>query len=1565
MRVRDAPGRRNPRPGHTMNRLNDPPIGPPGNTPDPESTRAQRMRDPELTARLVPLLDGYLAELEAGRTPDRARLIADHPDLAAAIEEALAGLEFIHRTGAREAETPVQLGDFRIIRELGRGGMGVVYEAEQVSLKRRVALKVLRFTPLVDEVAQQRFQREAETVGHLHHTNIVPIFAVGAEEGVRYYAMQFIEGRDLGRIAREARDRATAPDFREVAGWGLQAADALAHAHQRGVIHRDIKPSNLILDGEGRIWLTDFGLARRLDDVSLSLTGALLGTPRYMSPEQAAAASRPVDHRTDLYSLGATLYELLTGHPIFEAASPHEVLSQILHTEPKAPRQLVPQLPRDLETIVLKCLAKEPGRRYDTAQALARDLRAFADGRSIVARRPGPAERAARWLRQHRRAATVGAASAAVSLLLAAGATTAWQAYRDAQRGRLALASSDPALLAEVLDPDDHPVGPRFALPQTKPLALPAGAYRLRLLAPGQPSQTWPLELAPREFRQHSVGLSTEWLWPPKELAPQATLLEPVQRGPTVDFLALFPPRRTPEGTHQPARLRLWRGADGHPAWPQDLEFGRDTCPPGRIAEEWQALTGYGSVISGFTDTGIADRTRDLDGDGTPDLVLLSRSTPSLWAVSGATGTLLWWHRGHPPATPAPQASETWRAALGQGWIVGQPAVSTDLDGDQVADFVACFRSNGEILADATGQQRPVEARSWLGAVSGRNGEPLWTRGLNEDWAHYAMSSTEAARIEPLARPRIGRVGGIDTVVLVAQGRLRGWNARTGAPAWGPVDTGFPLTRVPQLVDLDGDGQPEAVAVNRRDGAPADTGAETTFELVILNLPAGTPRWRHDLMIVRDHQARDVDEVATELFSVADLDGDGRPEVVAFTQRHADAGQWRFGLEVREGATGATRWDHELEVRDRPQDLPGNLRFAIGPDLDADRWRDVLAVVPGYDFARQAHGIRATALSGTSGARIWQRHHPGVGSARSLAWGPAGADRWPQLLVSCHRVSDQPETSLVLETGSGRVDHVLLGVAHPRAADCDGDGIADLFYPQISAGPARLAVVKGAPTSFRVALDEWTASGDADGDGLGDFVGFENETLAARSGRTGSRLWSVRAPFAAPSTVIVPAPEAGAGADTDPIGVVLALVNAPRADGPANRGTARTLAAFDATRGRQRWTAAGFDLGAGSSSGSSYGWSYEYPAAAFADLDQDHHPEVLVVHLNEDGRTQLAALDGLDGRVRWSTPVIAGALTPDPQPAGPALADFDGDRVRDLAVILPPTASSGPEASCRVTVLDGRQGRPLWPAPFALVSDPRHLAWPEPVLGDLDGDSIPEVTTVRHGGYQEGYRCELVVLDGRSGQVRWIWPWKAGFPELWTPVYLRTAAGEGLFALGTIQQGKVVVQALDASGQTRWSRPVQVPANAFRTASLAWRAADLDGDGASELIHLDNGTLCVSSGPTLALRWRWPLPAEVESFRVLPPSAASPNQAATVVVWADRDVFGLDGADGHPRWRGRAPQAPIWGNSGTPDLRLLPGSDSPDRPILQFAQRLGAGQSTVVRATWPTDASGRYASPRP
>src|SRR5579871_315542 len=360
------------------------------------------------------------------------------------------------------------LGDFRILREIGRGGMGIVYEAEQLSLGRRVALKVLPFAATLHGKQLQRFKHEAQAAGQLHHTNIVPVHAVGCERGVHYYAMQLIEGQTLAAVIHELRGQAmlqaeddgpsvlssevatrllsgqllrekagqandvptpptarrvpSAPAaetvaraglstecsivsqtyFRSVTQLGVQAAEALEHAHDEGVVHRDIKPANLLVDVKGKLWITDFGLAHCRAGAELTMTGDVVGTLRYMSPEQALGKRLLVDYRTDIYSLGVTLYELLTLEPAFPGSEREELLRKISCDEPLPPRRLSRAIPADLETIVLKAMAKRPEERYVTARELAEDLRRFLEHKPIQARRPTLLERAAKWSRRHR-----------------------------------------------------------------------------------------------------------------------------------------------------------------------------------------------------------------------------------------------------------------------------------------------------------------------------------------------------------------------------------------------------------------------------------------------------------------------------------------------------------------------------------------------------------------------------------------------------------------------------------------------------------------------------------------------------------------------------------------------------------------------------------------------------------------------------------------------------------------------------------------------------------------------------------------------------------------------------------------------------------------------------------------------------------------------------------------------------------------------------------------------------------------------------------------------------------
>jgi serine/threonine protein kinase len=374
------------------------------------------------------------------------------------------------------------LGDFEILAELGRGGMGVVYRARQVSLGREVALKVLPDYAHRGPMAIQRFRNEARAAARLQHTNIVPIYAQGEDHGTFFYAMELVAGASLDAAIRDrtrflspsnpslsirpttvtptARaaetaelirdypppnteigpighigpiDRVMPPlpldarnlrrirqDYCHLARLLAEVADGLEHAHRAGVIHRDIKPQNLLVGADERLHITDFGLARLADAESITLTGEVMGTPAYLSPEQVRADQPAIDGRTDIYSLGVTLYELLTLRRPFQGETREQLLTGIREREPQPPRTFDEHIPKDLQTICLKAMEKEPVRRYATAAAMAEDLRRFADGRPILSRPAGPVTKAVKWARRHKAASAAIAASTLV-LLLSAG----------------------------------------------------------------------------------------------------------------------------------------------------------------------------------------------------------------------------------------------------------------------------------------------------------------------------------------------------------------------------------------------------------------------------------------------------------------------------------------------------------------------------------------------------------------------------------------------------------------------------------------------------------------------------------------------------------------------------------------------------------------------------------------------------------------------------------------------------------------------------------------------------------------------------------------------------------------------------------------------------------------------------------------------------------------------------------------------------------------------------------------------------------------------------------------
>jgi WD40 repeat protein/serine/threonine protein kinase/tetratricopeptide (TPR) repeat protein len=482
----------------------------------------------ESTSKFEPvaqLAEEFLARYHRGERPSLSEYTRRYPELAELIREYFPGMVVMEElgsmggTGSRPkactisegGSIPEQLGEYRILREIGRGGMGIVYEAVQESLGRHVALKVLPFHGLLNPTHLERFRREARAVARLHHTNIVPVFGVGEHEGIHYYAMQFIHGQGLNEVLQEVKrlrghvqpgpihhplatsvaeslvsgqldDRAAngvgvrgqgsgvtgqgseakgqkssemhlpatdhelpttdssgqsslttqadAQYFRSVAQIGLQVAEALEYAHVEGVLHRDIKPSNLLVDTNGRVWVTDFGLAKADETEELTEPGDIVGTVCYMAPERFGGKA---DVKSDVYGLGITLYELATLQPAFADSQRARLIEKVTSEEPRRPRKLDADIPRDLETIVLKAIAKDPSARYATARALAEDLRRFLGDRPIQARRASLRERSWRWCRRNPvLAMTAGLAAAALAAVAGLSIVLAIHQYQAA-----------------------------------------------------------------------------------------------------------------------------------------------------------------------------------------------------------------------------------------------------------------------------------------------------------------------------------------------------------------------------------------------------------------------------------------------------------------------------------------------------------------------------------------------------------------------------------------------------------------------------------------------------------------------------------------------------------------------------------------------------------------------------------------------------------------------------------------------------------------------------------------------------------------------------------------------------------------------------------------------------------------------------------------------------------------------------------------------------------------------------------------------------------------------------
>ena len=984
---------------------------------------------------LAEVLDRYVSDRRAGKAVSHDEVIERHPSLAMELRECLPSVDFLDSPSSEvNTELIKSLSEFEIIETIGRGGMGIVYRARQKSLDREVALKVMR-VGMADEEALQRFSREAMTTAALHHTNIVPIHAVGHAEGVHFYAMQLIEGRSLAQVAASMREASPndlttvesqtnfhKPSYLTIIDWGLQAAEALTHAHSRNVIHRDVKPSNLILDDDNRVWLTDFGLAKRMDDVNATITSAILGTPRYMSPEQASGVANPIDHRTDLYSLGATLYELLTGKPVFDGESPLKIMDSIRSDEIVRPRDVRNDLPRDIDAVVMTCLERRPSDRYDSAEQLASDLRAITEHRPVSVKPPSQLQRWKRKLDGHRRDMTWAAGIIAASAVLFLGIVKGSFYYAELNKSELMIRTEEGPYSAKFIThlPAREQAANSFTIPMQSHRSIESGQHELRMTRSGWPSGKAFVTLAAGEKRDLSFQALNENRW-------TIPLTEQTVRPLTLDG-KLSPIRFRKDSI---ARMDLNEGSD---VWSIDVSAIKHQELPwtdrenpqheeARRKQAWQQASDRPLRWVLRTDTPPAgplafsqpplmlDDACDLDGDTHDDIVITARDESALAAISGVDGSVIWAVRYHFPDDVGPPVQHP---APRPGFASITRVSDTNDDGVD------------DLLCQPMRFFTPRDAFRGTALVSGKTGEVLWS--LIDKTSNVAKFPPDQNRNGPFAemdwpdrnRPRANTYNfGQRSASVIHFGRphANGNNTSTVSMPMPPIVVEHALSRELILFEpsaprstcptdlLISESIYETRTVDLARGKPiekpsffvdcATTSRPVTIggdsnrarlfmgtprlaigsgipdkkfppiELKLLDVISGKVLWAKD--IHADWRYRDLSFASTWPL-VVDLDGDGTDEIVVPDQDALWEDTEQASLMILDGATGKLRSETEPIYTSLPQ-----IDFVTDTlDIDGDGARDLVTATLfraiGLDTCGDLH---LDAFSSDDGHHLW------------------------------------------------------------------------------------------------------------------------------------------------------------------------------------------------------------------------------------------------------------------------------------------------------------------------------------------------------------------------------------------------------------------------------------------------------------------------------------------------------------------------------------------------------------------------------------------------------------------
>lgn len=713
---------------------------------DHESTAQGEDSKEHSTDRVDELIAEFLQKLDEGTPLNRHEFLAAHPDSAEELREFFADVDrfdpsveatlSVPFTGN---ETPTRVryfGEYELLREIARGGMGVVYEARQKTLDRTVAVKMILAGRLAGDDDVRRFRTEAQAAARLQHPGIVSIHEVGVHQGQHYFSMDFVQGHSL------AEQMANGPLEMDAAARIVRlVAEAMEHAHQQGVLHRDLKPSNILIGQDGQPRVTDFGLAKQIGgDSSLTGTGDRLGTPSYMSPEQASGHSGTVSQASDVYSLGAVLYELLTGRPPFRGHTILDTLSQVMHERPVRPRTIAPSILEDLQMICLKCLEKVPSDRYESAGDLSADLQRFLNDEPVTARPISRLALIGRKLRRHRIALTVVA-----TILGAVWTAVAWwqdveQRRHAAERALFTQVTFDTdglPLKTEIFGSNSEQVVPEFTTPSLDPISLREGDYRIRFQAQNRPPQETRLLV----HRDRPVGLDIEL---EDERVLESGDLEGLPVVVTLKDHAdvLVVAAETVERRD---------GATGQVLWKTNLR---------RAA--WESAEGQWSGQRNRKFHELPELVRpapDIDHDGVGDLVWIGRLCVT--AQSGANGQVLWCHTTE-AVTPVRE---------GLVGDIESPPVIVDMNGDGTVDLIlSCLRRRKSGQTRYNGVPVFVEPERWIEAVSGVDGVHLWRSPVER--SHWSDEQAQPVTLQLQASQ--------ETVVLTTDRSRLELDAATG-----------------------------------------------------------------------------------------------------------------------------------------------------------------------------------------------------------------------------------------------------------------------------------------------------------------------------------------------------------------------------------------------------------------------------------------------------------------------------------------------------------------------------------------------------------------------------------------------------------------------------------------------------------------------------------------------------------------------------------------------------------------------------------------------------------------